>query len=88
MAELRGGAGLPQEALAQLGVAGAGGREQLDRHQAIEPHLSGEVDDPHAATPQLPLEGIAAGQRGLEIEKELVGMVGHGRMVLRDGRGR
>jgi len=48
------------------------GRQQLDRHRPIESHLAGEIHDSHTAPPQLPLERIAPGERGLEVEEEAV----------------
>src|SRR5207249_7741190 len=81
MAELRGGARLPQESVPQALVARVVGRQQLDRHRPIEPHFAGEIHDSHAAAPQLELQRIAPGERGLEVEEEAVGLGGHEAML-------
>src|SRR2546427_1962480 len=62
-------------------VARVVGRQQLDRHRPIEPHFAGEIHDSHAAAPQLELQRIAPGERGLEVEEEAVGLVGHEAML-------
>src|SRR2546430_478759 len=47
----------------------------------LEPHFAGEIHDSHAAAPQLELQRIAPGERGLEVEEEAVGLVGHEAML-------
>ena len=48
-----GGFGLLQEALLGRLVPRQVGREELDRHLALEAGVMRQVDDPHAATPEL-----------------------------------
>ena len=43
------GAGFAVEALGETGVAGRGGRQDLQRHQAVESGLAGLIDGAHAA---------------------------------------
>jgi hypothetical protein len=56
--ELRGGAGLAREAGHRLGVLDVLGADDLDGHRAAERAVAGEVDDGHAAAPQLADEVI------------------------------
>ena len=65
MRQLGGGAGFPEEAFAQPRGIGLG-REQLDGYRPVEAHLAGQVDHPHAATAQLPFQGVAPGDRTLK----------------------
>ena len=44
-------------------------RKDLDRDVTIELHVAGEVDDSHAATPQLTLERVLASEGSLQVEK-------------------
>ena len=71
------GAGLSHEPLARLRSTGEVRRQDLDGDVAIELHVAREVHHPHAASAELALERVLAGQGGLEGE-ELVGGMGHG----------
>jgi len=81
MAELRGGARFAQETVAQVRITGVVRRQQLDRHEPVEPDLTGEIHDPHSAAPELALQRITAGERGLELEEKAVRLVGHEEML-------
>ena len=80
-------AGFAQEPLSQAAVARLGGRQQFDRHRAVESHFAGEVDHPHPAAADLALEGIAAGEGRLEVEEETVDLLNHGAAPLRPPAG-
>ena len=74
MREPGGRARLAQESLARLGGAREVRRQHLDGDVAVELHVAREVDDAHAAAAELALEGVLAGERGLEVEEFGVGM--------------
>ena len=76
MRELRRHARLSQKLFACRGCAGAVRGKDFDRDVAVELHVAREVDDAHAATPELALERVLASESGLEIE-EFGGRVGH-----------
>ncbi|MBB4662046.1 hypothetical protein BDZ31_001619 [Conexibacter arvalis] len=63
MVEGSGGPRLLLEALAEAGIAGQLGREQLERDAAAERLLLGEIDDAHAAATDCP-DDPAAGDDG------------------------
>ena len=55
------------------------GWEELDRDGAVEVDFAGEVDDAHAATAELAIDGVAAGECRLEREEERIdGIAGPG----------
>jgi hypothetical protein len=64
-----GGARFAQESLTRLGGVGEVGWQDLDGDVAVELHIAGEVDDPHAPAPQLPLERVLAGEGFLQLQK-------------------
>ena len=66
MGELRRGARLPQEAVPRGRLAGPLGRQQLDRHAAVEAKLAGQVNNSHATAPQTALQHVPPGQRAPE----------------------
>jgi hypothetical protein len=75
--QLRGGPGLPEKALPQpRGVRL--GRQEFDRHWAVEPDFPRQVHDAHATPPQLPLQRVAAGDRTLKRDKLVVKLFRHG----------
>ncbi len=59
VAELRGGAGLAQEAVDRGGIAQALWMQDLERHLAIERLLLGEVDITHAAATEQAFDLVA-----------------------------
>ncbi len=60
---------LAQEALgAERG--GELGAEHLERDQPLVPQVAREIDRGHAALPELALDGVAVGQRGLETSSD------------------
>ena len=69
MREAGGRARLAQEPLARLGGAREVRRQHLDGDVAVELHVAREVDDAHAAAAELALEGVLAGEGGLELEE-------------------
>jgi hypothetical protein len=79
MRELAGGAGLAQEAAADLRVRGDVRREDLERDLAVEPDVARAVDDAHAAAPELGLELELAGEGVGKACEARVGSDGHGR---------
>ena len=58
--EGRGRLGLLEEAALRGLVAGQIGREDLDRHLALEARVVGRVDDPHAAAAELGADRVRA----------------------------
>ena len=65
MLQVGGGADFQQEAIG--GQLRAYLRlEHLDRHLAVMLEVLGEVDRGHAAGAELPLDGVAVGEEGLE----------------------
>jgi hypothetical protein len=74
-------AGLSQESLARLRVAGEVRGQDLDGDVAIELHVAREVHDAHAAAAELALERVFAGQGSLEV-KELGGWMRHAAKIL------
>ncbi len=54
----RGQAGLAEEALAEAGVLGELGRQQLQRHLSAENEILGQVDHTHAAPPEQRLDPV------------------------------
>ncbi len=50
--------GLPKKALAEVGVAGELGREELQRHPPLEPEILREVDDAHPSSAEERLDPI------------------------------
>ena len=73
MGQARRRPGLPQEARAGPGVAGAIRREHLDGYLTVEAHLMGKVDHPHAAASQWPLEDVAVERALKEVKVRLYG---------------
>ena len=67
MGELGGGPGFAQETLPRRGLDGSFGRQQLDRHPAVQPQLAGEIHHPHAPAPQASFQHVASGEGALEI---------------------
>ena len=63
MGQLGRGAGLAEEALAELGIRAERPGEDLERHLAVEADVAGQVDHAHAAPPELPLENVLAGEQ-------------------------
>ncbi len=55
-------------ALESLGAEAVGQlrAQHLERHRPVVPEVPGEVDRRHPAAAELALEGVAAGQGGLE----------------------
>src|SRR5882762_8791754 len=47
----------------------------------VEPDLTGEIHDSHAAAPELALQRITAGERGMELEEHAIRLVGHAEML-------
>jgi hypothetical protein len=45
------------------------GGEHLAGHVAVELDIAREVDDPHPASAELPLERVFSGEGGLEVEE-------------------
>ena len=70
--ELRRGPGLPEEPLAKVRIVERR-REHLDRHQAVQPQLPGEIDDSHAAATELPLDDILTAQPVVDHSAEVPG---------------
>jgi hypothetical protein len=64
MGERRGHPRLAEKPLAQVVDRSEFGREDLDRHRAVEPRILGEPDGAHATASQFALEpvGIAEGR--------------------------
>ncbi len=60
---------LAEEALAQRGLPGHVGRQQLDRDETVQLDVARQKDDAHAAAPQLTLQRVAADHRLLEGEE-------------------
>jgi hypothetical protein len=54
----RGRLGLGDEALAEARVLGERRRDDLQRHEPIEPELGCAVDDPHSAAPRETLDAV------------------------------
>jgi hypothetical protein len=70
--ELCRGARLPQEALPGGRLAGPFGRQQLDRHPAVEPQIAREVYDPHTAASETALQRVSPSQRTSEFGRNRV----------------
>jgi hypothetical protein len=68
---------LAQEALAHDRVIGEVWRQRLDGHAAIEPCVARQVDDPHSAAADFPLELVLSSERGGET-REGFGVAGAG----------
>jgi hypothetical protein len=66
MREARGGPRLLQEAVPIVGAGREMRREQFDRDGAVERHIPGQQHDPHATSPELALDRIAAGEHFLQ----------------------
>jgi hypothetical protein len=60
---------LVEEQLARVGLQRAVGGQELDGDAPIEAQLASEIDDPHAAAPQAPLQLVAPRKCLLEIRK-------------------
>src|SRR5207302_10497213 len=61
-------------------------RKQLDRDRAVERHVAGQEHDPHAASDELALDRIAAGEQLLEGQEFGADRGRHGCSVLRAER--
>jgi len=72
MRQLRRRPGLTEEPLAHSVVGGEGGWQELQRHRSVEGDLVRQVDDTHPPAPQLPLQGVAAGQGRLNLDEVLI----------------
>jgi hypothetical protein len=75
--EARRHARLPEESLARGGRLGEVRGQDLDGDVAVELYIARQVDDAHATTTELALEGVLTGQGGLQVE-ELWGRLRHG----------
>jgi 23S rRNA pseudouridine2605 synthase len=88
MAQLRRGARLAEEPVAQLVIAAHSSRQELDRDRTIERDVTREKDDTHPATTDLALERVSAGQRALQRDELRGRRFRHGEKVpARAGRG-
>jgi len=47
-------------------IGGSFGVQQLNRHWAIEPHVSREKDDSHSAAPKLALNDVVTRERVIQ----------------------
>jgi hypothetical protein len=61
-------------ALEAVGTKGCGelGLDYLERDRAVVPPIEGEIDDRHAATPELALDGVAVGKRRTQLLRRVV----------------
>jgi hypothetical protein len=66
MRQVRRRSRLAQKALAHVGAPGKVGRKRLDGDWTVELEVAGEVDDPHATTPDLTLDVVLASECGGE----------------------
>ena len=57
--------------LVQRSASGEPGRPNLDSYRAVQPHLVSEIDDPHPAATDFPLQRVATRERGLEGQEEV-----------------
>ena len=85
MREAGGGPRLLEKPVPLVGARREVRREQLDRDRAVERHITGEQHDPHAASAELALDRIAAGEQLLEGEEFGADRRGHDCLVLRAG---
>ncbi len=86
MREAGGGPRLLDETVPLLGTRREVRREQLDRDRAVERHIPREQHDPHAASPELALDGIAAGEHLLKSQQFGADRRGHDSRALRAAR--
>ena len=78
MAQPRGRLGLAGEPLPDILLEGELGRQHLDRDAALQPLVPGAIDDAHAASADLTLDGIGVAQSAGEAGGEgLLGGTGH-----------
>ncbi len=67
MGELRRGSSFAEEAVPEAFVGGTGRREHLERHQAVEFEVPGQVDDAHAPASEFPDQVIVVGHQPREV---------------------
>ena len=72
MAELRGGLRFANESRAHVGIEREIGRQDLDRHRAIQSQIGGAVHDRHSAAPDLILDQVLVADRDGDAVAQIV----------------